>query len=915
MISKEIKSCYQKSFAFSDHQAVFLELNDSSIPITKITNFYHWKLNTSLLKEDDFNQYLETFINNAKNRKHLYDNLLDWWEIEIKAEGKRMLIYFSTIIKKEKNSKKNFYQRCLDQVKTEIDNGKNYLQEYYYFKDKLKCIFNEELEGRKLRGKLNFPLDQELVGIANLVKEKNKRENRYIENLKTNNNETKSKTEDILKIVENFYNSLYKLDPHDSTQRNILLEHITPVIPETVNSSLTEDITDIETWDAINSLSEQKSPGIDGLPIEFYKKIWPLLKKEFVKILNFILSQNLLTETQNTALITLIHKGGEKDLLKNYRPISLLCSDYKILAKILTNRIKKTLPIIISQEQTGGMTNRQITQNLNSYRNIITHFTEENPNNAAIVSLDFEKAYDRVDRQFLYKVMAKFGFDPKFINFIKTLYDNAKAKALVNGTPSEPIHLKRGVRQGCPLAMYLYIIFLEPFLLLLKNKISPTYIKQSPYLLTAFVDDVSITISKLSNFKVLNECISTFEKGTNSKVNKSKTQTLALGTWINNKTWPESWIQPQEPIKILGIQWCQNIEKTIELNCQSIVTKIKQSFEATFNRNLTIHQKTIYCNCFIAPKLGYISKVLPIPKNYSNIIEQIAYKFIWRHRLESLAKREIYPPIKMGGLNLLNITNKCSASFLNTFLKDLFNPNDTSNKLTIIYWTALKLKKLVKTKNIPRSENPPEFLKEPLNILQNLMDNMEVNETTTEKIIYTYLNKQCFKTPKIITKNPNTDFSNAFNALTKPFLSSQTKEHIFFVTHNILPTKDRQIKCRRVVNEKSDLCNLNEDLMHIFTCEKTLPATKFIQRKIAKLYKSTNLPSIKDICLFKFPPTPKATQNTAIWIAANFTILLWKTRKKANFMQHFINKFKSEENAIKHHKNYNTWFSPTQNTP
>jgi Reverse transcriptase (RNA-dependent DNA polymerase) len=122
--------------------------------------------------------------------------------------------------------------------------------------------------------------------------------------------------------------------------------------------------------------------------------------------------------------------------LGNWRPISLLCSDYKILAKNLTLRLKNILPDIISEEQKGGIQNRDITQNLITYRNIIEHFSSQNHHRkneetselhryknrgAAIVSQDFEKAYDMVDGTFLFEVFRKLGFNEIFINYLKLI--------------------------------------------------------------------------------------------------------------------------------------------------------------------------------------------------------------------------------------------------------------------------------------------------------------------------------------------------------------------------------------------------------------------------------------------------------------------------------------------------------------
>ncbi len=320
---------------------------------------------------------------------------------------------------------------------------------------------------------------------------------------------------------------------------------------------------------------------------------------------NYILNSKVLSKTQTTGIITLLNKGGRRKTLGNWRPISLLCSDYKILAKILTVRLKNILPLKISEEQTGGIQNRDITQNLVTFRNVIEYFSSMNEyeksigpdfipryqaRGATVVSLYFEKAYDMVDRTFLYDVLRKLGIDDNFINYIKTLYENANSKVFINKQIGKSIYLNRGVRQGCPLSMYLYIIFIELFLKLINNQINPTAITKSSHQVSAYVDDISNFIQTKSDIPKLERCIETFELSTNSKVNRSKSYLLKLGGWTKEGKWPVSWIKTQESIKMLGIHWYQDTETTIEKNCTILIDKVNKKIMNTFNRLLTIQQ-------------------------------------------------------------------------------------------------------------------------------------------------------------------------------------------------------------------------------------------------------------------------------------------------------------------------------------
>ena len=198
-----------------------------------------------------------------------------------------------------------------------------------------------------------------------------------------------------------------------------------------------------------------KSPGIDGIPIKFYKEFIEIIKKDLQKIFNEILFTNKKTpKTWNQAIITLIPKKGDTHYQKHWRPISLLCVDYKIPTKVLVSRLKYILPDIISTEQNCYIPNRTIFDNLFLIRDIIS-YTKQKNNHFYLLQIDQEKTVDKIDRTFLYKTTEKMGFSPLFINFLQTLYKQNISMITNNGFLSPQVLLQRGLRPGCPLSSLL----------------------------------------------------------------------------------------------------------------------------------------------------------------------------------------------------------------------------------------------------------------------------------------------------------------------------------------------------------------------------------------------------------------------------------------------------------------------------
>ena len=169
-------------------------------------------------------------------------------------------------------------------------------------------------------------------------------------------------------------------------------------------------------------------------------------------------ADGFLSLSQRTGYITLLCKDKEHpELLSNWRPISLLNVDYKIISKVLANRLRKVLSHIVHSDQTCSVPGRTIMDNLHLLRNIVD-YCEQKRCQCAIVSYDQTKAFDRVSHEFLFRVLKAFGFNDSFIKWIQVLYNSVSSRVLVNGFLSDVFLIYSSVRQGCSLSPLLYIL-------------------------------------------------------------------------------------------------------------------------------------------------------------------------------------------------------------------------------------------------------------------------------------------------------------------------------------------------------------------------------------------------------------------------------------------------------------------------
>ncbi|CAI5960283.1 unnamed protein product [Closterium sp. NIES-65] len=211
--------------------------------------------------------------------------------------------------------------------------------------------------------------------------------------------------------------------------------------------------SEAEVKAALAGLPKGKSPGQDGLLAELFVTHWDLLGGCFMNFARDFESTGRLPESMTTALTVLLHKNGEKDLLSNYRPITLLTTVYKVLAKVLANRLKLELHHKISKEQHGFLLGRSLADAVAVVADA-NEVADSNGEDWYLLFVDFQKAYDTVSRPFLFKTLEKLGLPPHIIRWTEGLHAGAGTRLAVNGWIGERVEMQRGVRQGCPLAPY-----------------------------------------------------------------------------------------------------------------------------------------------------------------------------------------------------------------------------------------------------------------------------------------------------------------------------------------------------------------------------------------------------------------------------------------------------------------------------
>ena len=189
-----------------------------------------------------------------------------------------------------------------------------------------------------------------------------------------------------------------------------------------------EDVlTESELLKSIKAFKNGETPGTDGLMAEFYKFFWLDIKGYLLASIRFALENGIMSMEQRRAIISLLLKKEKNRIfIKNWRPISLLNVDYKILAKALANRLTKYLPRLIDEDQTGYVKQRFIGNNIRIIEDIMI-YTKQNNIKGIMLSIDLEKAFDFLKWSYLDKCLKNFNFRLKLRSYVKTLYNDIYA--------------------------------------------------------------------------------------------------------------------------------------------------------------------------------------------------------------------------------------------------------------------------------------------------------------------------------------------------------------------------------------------------------------------------------------------------------------------------------------------------------
>lgn len=380
-------------------------------------------------------------------------------------------------------------------------------------------------------------------------------------------------------------------------------------------------------------MESEKTPGTDGLPAEFYKVFWKDVSSTLISALNYAYETGKLSITQRRGIIKLIpKKDAEPFFIKNWRPLTLLNSDYKIAAKSIANRLKPLLPDLINYDQTGFIRGRFIGENIRLIDSVIC-YAKENNIPGLLLFLDFEKAFDTIEWPFIRKTFQHFGFGSSILKWLNLFYCCPESCVLNNGWASDFFEIQKGVRQGCPLSPYLFVLAVEVLAKAIReNKsIKGIFVNGKEIKLSQYAGDTTLILdgtkeSLIASLKTLDD----FYEVSGLKLNDKKTEAFWIGANCNkdeisilgrNFKWPKC------KVKALGVWFSNDPEVTATLNYNEKLDKVRNVLSCWKYRRLTLVGKITVLKSLVASQLVYV--LSPLHTNVK-IIKEVNKE--WKRR-------------------------------------------------------------------------------------------------------------------------------------------------------------------------------------------------------------------------------------------------------------------------------------------
>lgn len=657
----------------SDHSTVSMEVN---IPNTPRGPGY-WRFQNHLLTDLTFVDQMKDLLRQVSQEEEFDDPNVRWEWIKFKI---REFCLSYTI---SKNREQKAMIRTLDSrlkllaEKHDLSDSQDVASEVQSLKRQLSEIKQEKGNRAIFRARANWIRLGERPTSYFLGLEKRQSKEKTISSLIDEHGRTLTSNAEILAYEKRYFSNIYSEDT--SQLRPVLELPLTkedlPQVSDGHQQILNLPFTHRDFHTALKSLNKNKSPASDGITPEFYLCFWDQLHNIYYDSIMFSLERGTLSSEQRAGIVTLIPKKNQDRLqLANWRPITLLNSDFKIFSKALADRIQMGIKDVISTDQTGFIKGRTIATNLTTVQMAIDQ-SNISSSSGLICAIDYRKAFDTIRWELIHQALEMFGFGEKIGAAVKLLFQDTKTCILNAGFSSGFFNPSRGIRQGCCCSPSLFIIAVELLATLVRKSLNIKGINlaDKEIRILQYADDATFFLNDLGSLQPLLQLLGMFATISGLHINLQKSHLLLLGHHLDPPKEIEG-MQVKDQVNILGIIFRNQMsaDQQYDLNFAPKIKKIKEICSTWLNRNLSFKGKVVLIQSLLSSLLQYPCSCTFTPTRVITEYKQIITEFFWNGKRGKVSYNLLIQDIAEGGIKLPDLTTRIRTIHL-YWIKFLWN--------------------------------------------------------------------------------------------------------------------------------------------------------------------------------------------------------------------------------------------------
>lgn len=464
---------------------------------------------------------------------------------------------------------------------------------------------------------------------------------------------------------------------------------------------LTGTVSADEIKKVLFSMPNDKSPGPDGYTSEFYKATWEIIGNEFTLAIQSFFAKGFLPKGINSTILALIPKKLEARVMRDYRPISCCNVIYKVISKIIANRLKSVLPKFISGNQSAFVKDRLLIENLLLATELVKDYHKDRISERCAIKIDISKAFDSVQWSFITITLTALNFPPEFIHWISLCITTASFSVQVNGELAGYFNSARGLRQGCSLSPYLFVISMDVLSKMLDKAAGARKFGYHPRCKSlglthlSFADDLMIlSDGKVRSIEGIVKVLDDFAKRSGLKISMEKSTVFLAGTQdsvsqeIANRF---SFDIGQLPVGYLGLPLVT--KRLVKADYLPLLEQIRKRIGSWTARFLSFAGRLNLISSVLRSICNFWLAAFRLPRECIREIDKLCSAFLWSgaemsSKKAKIAWEAVCKPKLEGGLGLRSLKDANDVCCLKLIWKIVSHGNSLWVK-----WTETNLLK------------------------------------------------------------------------------------------------------------------------------------------------------------------------------------------------------------------------------